>query len=163
MRLPILLALCSLLAAFATSARAQSGVCEWRFNVGDHLLSSKDRSYLGVVVRRVDKHKYPSGATACAYIIRQDGFDDARPPSVLNEVAKVGTPPAAPECKWRFNVGDLLVFTKDGSELGTVLRREPKHRFPNGVVGCAYFIQSGSDIVQKFDRAALERIVTSAR
>jgi hypothetical protein len=112
-----LTALCCLLTV-ATSASAEEGACEWQFNVGDHLIARKDGRDLGVIVQRAEKHRFMSGAVGCAYILRHNAFDDARAPRVLHEIAKVGTPPAPPDCNWRFNVGDFLVSVNDGSEVG---------------------------------------------
>jgi hypothetical protein len=157
----LLLAALGLL-ALATSVSAQEGACEWRFNVGDHLIASKDGSDLGVVIRRAEKHPFSSGAIGCAYIIRtassgRYNFDDARPASALNQIAKVAPPP--PECSWRFNVGDFIVNRNNGMELGVVVRREPRYRFPNGEVRCAYFMRTGpGPETSKWDAAAIDRI-----
>jgi hypothetical protein len=154
----ILLATLGCLFALATSASAEEATCDWRFNVGDHLIASKDGSDLGVVVQRAEKHRFPSGAISCAYILRRSYGDDARAASVLNQIAKVEPPP--PDCIWRFNVGDFLVNINNGMELGVVVRREPRYRFPNGKVGCSYFIRADPQTIQKLDAAVLERIAT---
>ena len=157
------LLLVAALGLLATSVSVQGDACEWRFNVGDHLIASKDGSDLGVVVRRAEKHRFSSGAAGCAYIIRTPShFDDARPASVLNQIAKVAVPPPPPNCSWRFNVGDFVVNRHNGMELGVVVRQEPRWHRPNGEVRCAYVMRTGPGPADTntYDAAAIDRIGT---
>jgi len=56
-----------------------------------------------------------------------------------------------------FRAGDTLSRMADGFALGTVVRLERSHSFPDGSVGPAYIVRSAEQQDAAFDADELER------
>jgi hypothetical protein len=96
---------------------------------------------------------------------------DATPPSVIGPApavqaapAPVAPPPAQPSrsrgrTDWMFffKPGDQLVGMGNGPALGTVLRGEKGHTFPDGTTGPAYLLQAPDGGQRFVDADELER------